>query len=234
MEKRERVKSRIAALVPGNYNRRISLLFAVGMLGSVATLAQETVSNIFAAAESGNVKLVRALVSSLPESVNQQDRYGMTPLHYAAGNNQKHTVMYLMSHGASLSVNDNRGWTALHHAAEYGCEEIAALLVTNGASINAVNLMNWTPLHQASLRGHRRMVVYLIGQGADVSVRNSRQETPYNLAVDNGHLAIRDYLVAEMGRPRSVKAKIRLVGAASDLSDAWETISRSGALCPKS
>jgi ankyrin repeat protein len=92
--------------------------------------------------------------------VNAKDRYGATPLLYAA---KKEIAELLITKGADVNAKNSQGWTLLQKAVLNGHKEIAQLLIANGADVNAKNLDfgDGTPLDYAGgeiadlLRKHR-------------------------------------------------------------------------------
>ena len=65
----------------------------------------------------GNVLDLATYCGAHPDiSINQPDVLGKTPLHYAAANNQKQAAVWLLQHGADLSLRDAQGKTALDTA----------------------------------------------------------------------------------------------------------------------
>lgn len=89
-------------------------------------------------------------------AVNVQDRWGKTPLIYAAKDGQFLVVQMLLSKGAEIDATDIDGKTALMHTIEavpYGTPadhvEIATYLLEHGANVNAANKRGKTVLMYA-------------------------------------------------------------------------------------
>ena len=92
--------------------------------------------------------------------VNQPDKSGRTPLHWAAwqaatsnGLYVNDTIIYtLLQQGADIHKTDNQGRTPLHYATEMGYPSVVQHLVSSGADINAKDHQGKTPLSIAKER----------------------------------------------------------------------------------
>ncbi len=80
-------------------------------------------------------------------SMNQVDKEGRAPLHYAAWNGLAVPVKLLCSAGAEVDVRSgDRGSTPLHFAAGMGHPECCKILIAFGASAGARDEQDgWTP-----------------------------------------------------------------------------------------
>lgn len=68
--------------------------------------------------------------------INAGDRYGVTPLQYAARDGNIDVVKMLVSSGADVNIKDTYwGHCALHRAAAKGYKQIVELLLANGADV---------------------------------------------------------------------------------------------------
>ena len=75
---------------------------------------------------------VYALVKYYNVSVNDEDKYGITPLHIAAWVGDKNLVLFLLYHGAIVNYQDSFGRTCLHYAASRGYSEIVSAIIMKG------------------------------------------------------------------------------------------------------
>ncbi|EAY08855.1 ankyrin repeat protein, putative [Trichomonas vaginalis G3] len=90
--------------------------------------------------------------------INAKDEDGCTPLHYAAGNNNKETAEILISNGADINAKNKDGSTPLHWAAIDGSKETTEILISNGADINAKDKDGCTP----SSNNNQELLQYLL------------------------------------------------------------------------
>lgn len=56
--------------------------------------------------------------------INQEDKYGMTPLHYACASGSPESVALLLEHGADVHAVDSDSFTPLHACAQFVSEQI--------------------------------------------------------------------------------------------------------------
>jgi len=105
----------------------------------IAAGADVNKENPLSWAASGGQIETAALLIAAGADVNKADKYGNTPLHWAAmggwGESQSHldVATLLIAAGADVNKADNDGWTPLHEAAFNGRAKIAGLLIIAGA-----------------------------------------------------------------------------------------------------
>jgi len=109
------------------------------LLGIVLVLAAGmTVSNLLLKDKPTNPVPV-----SQKNPMEQQDRYGMTPLHHAVLRGDMKTINDLIEKGAGINARDNYGWTPLHWAVFKQDEIICRSLVQSGASAAVTSTRPW-------------------------------------------------------------------------------------------
>ncbi len=96
---------------------------AVGLLLSYTPLL-----DIFSASVTGDVDRVKRSLDRNPESVNQKDGRGLTPLHWAVNGGHKDVVELLLERGADVNTGRDINATPLQTAKRLGESEIVALL----------------------------------------------------------------------------------------------------------
>jgi ankyrin repeat protein len=94
------------------------------------------------------VKLVESLVASGAD-MNVKDRYGDTPLHYAAGHGRKDMIDLLIAKGADINAANKKGETPLCCATLWGHKDAVEFLLIKGANINTETMRGQTPLQIA-------------------------------------------------------------------------------------
>ncbi|KAF4953754.1 hypothetical protein FGADI_5747 [Fusarium gaditjirri] len=136
------------------------------------------------------------LLDSNPETINAQDKYGSTPLHYAARNysnyDHKYTAafQYLCERGADSSILNKKSETALHSLCSYDggqLIDIAAveLLLSHGAKVTCSDDNGNTPLHLAVKNlENLDAIAFLLDHGADVCAKNLKGNTPLHEAAN--------------------------------------------------
>ncbi len=106
---------------------------------------------IIAAAESGDVKALKAILEEKPHSINTKSELGDTAIHVAAAQNQKEVVRLLIAKGAKINAKGNQGQTPLHVAAENGASGVVELLLKHGARTNTRDDRGNTVLQVAAI-----------------------------------------------------------------------------------
>lgn len=153
---------------------------------------------LLAASESGDIKMVRLLVSHGIKVDDHGDYDGHSALHEAAVCGSAEVAEHLIRHGADLESRDHTGWTPLHHAAYIGSLAVARTLVAMGSKVNAVEDSGLTPLHLAVSCNRCDMAHFLVENGADIYAADQFGITPLHKAVHYGHPALVRYLL-ELG-----------------------------------
>jgi ankyrin repeat protein len=93
---------------------------------------------------------------------SQQNKYGATPLHFAAYNGNKECIQLLLDQGAHVNAQESNNLTPLHITADKGQKECIQLLVENGAHVNVQNNYGETPLHWVAYKGNKECVESII------------------------------------------------------------------------
>ncbi|MBA4393533.1 MAG: hypothetical protein C0407_08275 [Desulfobacca sp.] len=142
------------------------LLFLV--LGSSAFA-----SEIHQAVMVGDLAKVKAILDQDPKLVNSVED-GITPVLYAAYQENKKMVRFLLSRGAQ----DN-----IFVATIIGDSvKVKSFLNTNPSLVNAKDHNGQTPLHWAANKGHIQIVKFLVSQGAQVTLKDNTGWTPLEYA----------------------------------------------------
>ena len=114
----------------------------------------------------------------LGADVNEKNRQGWTPLHFAVVRGKTDCARVLVAHGAELDPRTGTLKTPLHLAADRGFLEIAQLLIEHGADLGAMDDEGWTPLHYAAEKDHVEVARLLLESGAEVDAISKRGGTP--------------------------------------------------------
>lgn len=85
--------------------------------------------------------------------LNIQDKRGLTPLHWAAADDQKGAMRLLLEAGAEVDVFDAVGMTPLALAVESGFLGVVELLLEHGADVNAATAASGTQ-SETVISGH--------------------------------------------------------------------------------
>jgi ankyrin repeat protein len=152
-------------------------------------------SNVFhIAAFFGSSGIMAHLISTDQTNLGSTDKYGWTPLSWAARNGHDAVVKLLLDTGkVDADSKDDYGWTPLSLAAENGYEAVAKLLLDTGkVEVDSKNNhYSRTPLSWAARNGHELVVKLLLDTGkVDANLKDNYSRTPLMWAAENGHEAV--------------------------------------------
>ena len=140
--------------------------------------------NIHEAARTGNIEAVKQHIAAGTD-VNAKDKYGESPLLFAATFGHKEIAELLIANGADVNTKiDKIGMTPLHIATGQGYKEIVELLIAKGADVNA----------------KVEITELLIANGADVNAKDVGGKTPLDWAIRRHHHEIADLLRKHGGK----------------------------------
>ncbi|KAF5300704.1 hypothetical protein FQA39_LY11066 [Lamprigera yunnana] len=143
-----------------------------------------TRKEILWAAEKGNLDVVKKLVELDPSLMSVVDSDGYSPLHRACYNNNLDIVLYLLEHGADVSVKTLVQWQPLHSACQWNNHACVSYLLQYGADVNALTEGGQTPLHIAASnsRSHQTVQLLLMHPYIQPNIKNKVNETAYDIA----------------------------------------------------
>ena len=142
--------------------------------------------SIHEAAEDGNIEAVKQHIAAGTD-VNAKDKYGESPLLFAATFGHKEIAELLIANGADVNTKiDKIGMTPLHIATGQGYKEIVELLIAKGADVNA----------------KVEITELLIANGADVNAKDVGGKTPLDWAIKWNHPETADPLRKHGGKTK--------------------------------
>ncbi|XP_068627576.1 palmitoyltransferase Hip14 [Battus philenor] len=134
--------------------------------------------DIVKATQYGAFSRVKELVEA-GWDVNQPDHETVTLLHWAAINNRREIIEYLLSKGAAVdAVGGELQSTPLHWATRQGHLEATVLLVRAGADPTLRDAEGCASLHLAAQFGHTAVVAYLVARGVNPDAPDAGGMTP--------------------------------------------------------
>ncbi|MBI3210203.1 MAG: ankyrin repeat domain-containing protein [Candidatus Solibacter usitatus] len=147
------------------------------------------------AAGFGTLETMKALIAKGAD-VNAKNRFGSTPLHWAAADVEK--ARLLLSKGADINAKTHDGRTALYLAAsQRNSRAMLELLLEKGADANIATLPGRTPLMAAAGNGDVEAMKKLVAAKAKVSATSSTGSTALlDAAVSSNVEAVR-FLLAQ-------------------------------------
>ena len=129
---------------------------------------------------------VSRIIKQKPNLINSM-RFGngWTLLMYAASNDRKGIVEYLLNQQYDLSVVEKDGFNVLHFIVVCSDDDVTFELLNsldisqlNDDVINKQTIDKVTPLHWAAKKNKHKSIVWLMDQGADPSLKDNDGERP--------------------------------------------------------
>ncbi|XP_041973310.1 palmitoyltransferase Hip14 [Aricia agestis] len=134
--------------------------------------------DIVKATQYGAFSRVKELVEA-GWDVNQPDHETVTLLHWAAINNRREIIEYLLSKGAVVdAIGGELQSTPLHWATRQGHLEATVVLVNAGADPSVRDAEGCACLHLAAQFGHTAVVAYLVARGTPPDAPDAAGMTP--------------------------------------------------------
>ena len=125
---------------------------------------------------------LRELIDEDAEVVNDDEHYGMTPLHWAARAGAMECAEMLLERGVLINPLNKARRTPLQLAAERDQANMIRLLARHGADLNTQDRKGRTPLHRATYQGCVEAAEALLEVGADPTVLNKNGKTAFQIA----------------------------------------------------
>ncbi len=178
----------------------LTRLSVVVLMSAGLAVAAAVPEDFQKAIREGDLAAVKQLAADRV-AVNQADKRGNTPLHYAALLGGPEAVKLILAAGGSVKAANVMGATPLHLAAS--SVEKLRLLLAAGAEANAATKMGRTPLMLVAGRaGMTSVVKQLLDAGADPNASDGvKGETPLIIAATSGELETVKLLISRGAQP---------------------------------
>ena len=162
-------------------------------------LSRGATLDVFSAAGFGLTSRLAALLRADPKLANVRDRFGRTPLHYAACSKSDATALLLQA-GADPAAQTTKpapaapsissspfpvGFAPLQLAIRAGNKANVQLLIKAGAPLAQTDADGCTPLHR-SVPWRTDILALLISAGAPLDLTNHAGQTALRIAFDQG------------------------------------------------
>ncbi len=138
--------------------------------------------DIYSACALNDTSRLQELIDEDSEAVNDDEHYGMTPLHWAARAGSMECAEILLERGALVNALNKARRTPLQLAAEADQADMIRLLARHDADLNTQDRKGRTPLHRATYEGCVDAAETLLEVGADPTVLNKSGKTAFQIA----------------------------------------------------
>lgn len=152
--------------------------------------------DVMQCARIGAIEHIQKMIESKKVDPKYADEEGITPLHWAAINNQYAVCKYLIDQGADVNQKGgDSGATPAMWAAQRCHFYIVHLLLENGADPLAQDAQGYNILHLATIDGNALLLVLLLHQNIPVDAPDPQGHTSLMWAGYKGWPALTDLLL---------------------------------------
>ncbi|KAK5101329.1 palmitoyltransferase akr1 [Lithohypha guttulata] len=152
--------------------------------------------DIMQCARIGALEHIQRMIESGRYKANYQDEQRITPLHWAAINNQFAVCKYLLEHGADVNAKGGESnATAAMWAAQRCHFYIVNLMIQHGVDLLLVDAQGYNILHLSTIDGNAFLLVLLLLQNIPVDTPDSQGHTSLMWAGYKGWPACVDLLL---------------------------------------
>ena len=137
------------------------------------------------AAINGLINSCICIATHKPELINHHDKYGKTPLMYAAENGYLNIVKLFLSDNTQVNSVCHDGWSALMYATSKEALDVMAVLIAYGANLECTDhAFKQTAFLIACKQSHVQAAELLLNHKADFNVKDYYKRTALHLAVE--------------------------------------------------
>ncbi|OHS99893.1 hypothetical protein TRFO_08202 [Tritrichomonas foetus] len=146
------------------------------------------------AAINGQLHIIQILDSLGFDLYSDKDKFGKTPLHYAAELGHNRALKFLITK-IGINETDRSGQTPLHLAViNNNFDVVNTLLHEEDIDINIMDTQQRTPLYLAVENARRKIAMQLVNSGADLTLIPSNGRSLVSLAVLTRSKSVVEYL----------------------------------------
>ncbi len=161
-------------------------------------------SDIFVAAQRGDVHIIREFIESGRARATDRDEQNISPLHWAAINAQVPACRYLLEQGAEVdALGGDLVATPMQWAARNGYLYVIQLLIAHGADPNIKDTQGYNTLHLVTHSSSIMPLLYLLHQPISVDDRDTAGHTSLMWAAYQGDALSIELLLKHGANPNA-------------------------------
>ncbi|KAI9893451.1 MAG: palmitoyltransferase akr1 [Vezdaea aestivalis] len=166
---------------------------AVKENGDTAKAQLPVEEDIMQLARLGEIGAIQKLYDSGKFDIHYKDEENITPLHWAAINNQYALCKYLIEAGAEVNIKGGESVATPAMWATQRCHTyVVALLLRNGGDLLLTDSQGYNILHLATFDGNILLITYLLHQNISVDIPDPHGHTSLMWAAYKGFPACVD------------------------------------------
>lgn len=168
--------------------KKLLLILSI-FLGFSLVLAQEKAKSIFDIARNGSVAEVKELMKKDPNSINETNESGFSPLILACYRGNTEVAKFLIDHVKDLNYKSQEGTALAGLSVKYN-KDLVTYLLSKNADPNIADATGSTPLFWAVKFGNKELIELLVKYKADTSKKDSMGMTPFEYALQTNNKEI--------------------------------------------
>ncbi|SHK58552.1 ankyrin repeat domain-containing protein [Chryseobacterium polytrichastri] len=168
--------------------KKLILILSV-FLGFSLAIAQEKTKSIFDIARNGSVAEVKELMKKDPNSINETNESGFSPLILACYRGNTEVAKFLMDHVKDLNYKSQEGTALAGLSVKYN-KDLVMYLLSKNADPNIADATGSTPLFWAVKFGNKELIELLVKYKADKLKKDSMGMTPFEYALQTNNKEI--------------------------------------------
>lgn len=162
------------------------ILGLIFFLSFTSMSAQEKTKSIFDLARSGTVAEIKELMKKDPNSINQTNESGFSPLILACYRGNIEVAKFLIDNVKDINYKSQEG-TALSGLSVKYNKDLVEYLLKKNADPNSTDATGSTPLFWAVKFGNKELIELLLKYKADKSKKDSMGMTPFEYALQTNN-----------------------------------------------
>ncbi|KAK3608445.1 hypothetical protein CHS0354_035447 [Potamilus streckersoni] len=136
------------------------------------------------AANNNNLTIVKYLIATQSQLLQQTDNNGWTAIHSAVAGGSLPVIETLMQAGLDITARTKDGYHVLHIAADKDNLAIVKYLITTQSQLlQQTDIKGWTALHYAAAGGSVPVIDALLQAGLDITARTNDGLRPHLIAI---------------------------------------------------
>ncbi|HCR77963.1 MAG TPA: ankyrin repeat domain-containing protein [Chryseobacterium sp.] len=167
-----------------------NLIVWIGIfLSFTLTNAQEKAKSIFDVARSGTVAEVKDMMKQNPDTINQTNESGFSPLILACYRGNVEVAKFLMDNVKDINYKSREG-TALSGLSVKYNKDLVTYILEKKADPNIADATGSTPLFWAVKFGNKELTELLLKYKADKTLKDAQGMTPFEYALQTNNKEI--------------------------------------------
>ena len=143
----------------------------------------------------GNLQKVRFILDNNPECINEIDKSGNAPIHWAVSEELIDIIELLIKRGANLNVKNSEGYTALNSSIHLNKINAAEFLIKNRAPVNFDKNLYFNSLYLAVRYNRKEIADIMIDNNVELPADKNEIRILLHFAVTKNMVRLAEKLI---------------------------------------